>query len=58
MRLSARSRYATRLLLELARRKGDTPVSAATLAQETGISVQFVEQILKPLKQPLHALPY
>ena len=51
MRLSARSRYATRLLLELARRKGDTPVSAATLAQETGISVQFVEQILKPLKQ-------
>lgn len=51
MRLSARSRYATRLLLELAQHKGDTPVSAATLAQETGISVQFVEQILKPLKQ-------
>lgn len=51
MRLSARSRYATRLLLELAQHNGNAPVSAATLAQETGISVQFVEQILKPLKQ-------
>lgn len=27
------------------------PMSAATLSQYTGVSVQFVEQILKPLKQ-------
>ncbi|MDL2315947.1 Rrf2 family transcriptional regulator [Desulfovibrio sp. OttesenSCG-928-A18] len=51
MKLSARSRYASRILLELAREKSATPVSAATLSQHTGVSVQFVEQILKPLKQ-------
>lgn len=51
MKLSARSRYASRILLELARHKGAAPMSAATLSQHTGVSVQFVEQILKPLKQ-------
>jgi len=51
MKLSARSRYASRILLELARHKGISPMSAATLSQHTGVSVQFVEQILKPLKQ-------
>lgn len=50
MKLSARSRYASRILLELARNKGVSPISAAMLAQRTGISVQFIEQILKPLK--------
>lgn len=51
MKLSARARYASRILLELAKHKGATPMSAATLSQHTGVSVQFVEQILKPLKQ-------
>lgn len=51
MKLSARSRYAARILLELARHKAGTPMSAAILSQHTGVSVQFVEQILKPLKQ-------
>lgn len=51
MKLSARSRYASRILLELARNKSGAPMSAATLSQHTGVSVQFVEQILKPLKQ-------
>ena len=51
MKLSARSRYAARILLELARHKAGTPMSAAVLSQHTGVSVQFVEQILKPLKQ-------
>ncbi|MDL2290747.1 Rrf2 family transcriptional regulator [Desulfovibrio sp. OttesenSCG-928-F20] len=51
MKLSARSRYASRILLELARHGGALPMSAATLSQHTGVSVQFVEQILKPLKQ-------
>lgn len=51
MKLSARSRYASRILLELARHKGASPMSATTLSQHTGVSVQFVEQILKPLKQ-------
>ena len=51
MKLSARSRYAARILLELARNKSAGPMSAALLSQHTGVSVQFVEQILKPLKQ-------
>lgn len=51
MKLSARSRYASRILLELAKHKGSSPMSASTLSQHTGVSVQFVEQILKPLKQ-------
>lgn len=51
MKLSARARYASRILLELARHKSPTPMSAATLSLHTGVSVQFVEQILKPLKQ-------
>jgi len=51
MKLSARSRYASRILLELAKHMGASPMSAATLSHHTGVSVQFVEQILKPLKQ-------
>lgn len=51
MRLSARSRYATRLLLELAKNVTSQPISAATLAQSTGVSVQFIEQIFKKLKK-------
>ncbi len=51
MRLSARSRYATRLLLELAKNSTGQPVSAATLAQAAGVSVQFIEQIFKKLKK-------
>lgn len=51
MKLSARSRYATRILLELARHSNSAPMTAAMLSQRTGVSIQFVEQILKPLKQ-------
>ena len=51
MKLSARSRYASRILLELAKHTSSAPMSAAILSQHTGVSVQFVEQILKPLKQ-------
>ena len=50
MKLSARARYAARILLELARHNDSAPISAAVLSQHTGVSVQFVEQILKPLK--------
>ena len=51
MKLSARTRYAARILLELARNEDGVPLSASVLSQRTGVSAQFVEQILKPLKQ-------
>lgn len=51
MKFSAKTRYASRILLELAKNDTSSPMSAATLSEFTGVSVQFVEQILKPLKQ-------
>lgn len=51
MKLSARSRYAARVLLDLAEHSGDTPVCATTISENTDISVPFIEQILRPLKQ-------
>jgi len=51
MKLSARSRYATRLLLDLALRQTDTPRRTTLLSESTGITVQFIEQILRPLKK-------
>ncbi|MDL2313718.1 Rrf2 family transcriptional regulator [Desulfovibrio sp. OttesenSCG-928-C14] len=51
MKLSAKTRYAARILLDLARHNSGEPVPATRLSQHTGVSVQFIEQILKPLKQ-------
>lgn len=51
MKLSARSRYATRILLDLALRQTDSPQRATILSESTGITVQFIEQILRPLKK-------
>ena len=51
MKLSARTRYATRLLLDLALHDDNTPRRASMLSQSTGVTVQFIEQILKPLKK-------
>lgn len=50
MKLSARTRYAARVLLDLAEHNGDTPVCASTISENTDISVPFIEQILRPLK--------
>jgi len=51
MKLSARSRYAARLLLDLAMQEADKPVRTALLSEHTGITVQFIEQIIRPLKK-------
>ncbi|MFV0423564.1 RrF2 family transcriptional regulator [Oleidesulfovibrio sp.] len=51
MKLSARTRYATRLLLDLALHDDNTPRRASMLSESTGVTVQFIEQILKPLKK-------
>lgn len=51
MKLSARSRYATRLLLDLALHETDTPLRTTVLSESTGITVQFIEQIIRPLKK-------
>lgn len=50
MKLSAKTRYAARILLTLAHAGRGTPVSTTTISQQTGISQQFVEQILRQFR--------
>lgn len=51
MKISAKARYAVRLLLDLAMHTDQGPVRTADLSEHTGISVRFIEQILQPLKK-------
>lgn len=51
MKISAKARYAVRLLLDLAMNQDQGPVRTADLSAHTGISVRFIEQILQPLKK-------
>lgn len=50
MKLSAKTRYAARILLYLAKNGLETPISSSLLANKTGISSQFIEQILRQLR--------
>lgn len=51
MKLSAKSRYASRILLDLALNHNDGLHRVNDIAERTGITVSFIEQIMKPLKQ-------
>lgn len=51
MKLSAKARYAVRILIDLARHDSGGPVRTADISARTGVTVRFIEQILKPLKR-------
>jgi Rrf2 family transcriptional regulator, iron-sulfur cluster assembly transcription factor len=51
MKLSARSRYGTRLMLDMAQHYHDGPIHLANIARRQGISVKYLEQIIIPLKK-------
>ena len=51
MKLSAKARYAVRILLDLATHDEHGPVRTADISERTGVSARFIEQILKPLKK-------
>jgi len=51
MKLSAKARYAVRILLDLAMHDERGPIRTADIAERTGVSARFIEQILKPLKK-------
>ena len=51
MRISARARYAARILLDLALHHDGSPIRAGEVAKRTGISGAYIEQILQPLKR-------
>ena len=50
MRLSRRSEYGLRALVDLVRHDGDGPLALATLAQRNRLPVKFLEQIMATLK--------
>lgn len=49
MKLSTRTRYGTRALLDLARHRGDKPVQLKDIAQRQNISLHYLEHIITPL---------
>lgn len=51
MKLSARSRYGTRLMLDMAQHYHNGPIHLANIAARQGISVKYLEQIIIPLKK-------
>ncbi len=51
MKLSARSRYGTRLMVDMAQHYQDGPIHLANVAKRQGISLKYLEQIIIPLKK-------
>lgn len=50
MKLSTKGRYATRILLCISRLQGDQPVPKKRISEQEGISTDYIEQIIVPLK--------
>lgn len=51
MKLSTRSRYGARIVLELARRINDGPVQVGEISSSQQISVKYLEQLIRTLKK-------
>ncbi len=51
MKLSTRSRYGTRLILDMAQHHGKTPIQLGEIARRQNISLKYLEQIIRPLKR-------
>ena len=50
MKLSTRSRYGTRLMLDMARHYNQGPIQLGEIAKREDISLKYLEQIIRPLK--------
>ncbi len=51
MKLTTRSRYGTRLVLDIALHGGQGPVRIKDIAKRQGISVKYLEKLVRDLKQ-------
>lgn len=51
MKLSTRSRYGTRMLLDMAQHYNQGPVQLGDIAKRQNISLKYLEQIIIPLKK-------
>ncbi len=49
MKLSTRARYGTRVLLDLALRRGEGPVQLKDIARDQQVSVMYLEHLIRPL---------
>ena len=56
MKLSTRSRYGTRLLLDMAQHYDQGPIQLGEIAKRQDISVKYLEQIIIPLKKANYVL--
>ena len=51
MKLTTRSRYGTRMMLDMARYGKDGPVRIKDIATRQGVSVKYLEKLVRELKQ-------
>lgn len=51
MKLSTRSRYGTRMMVDMAQRFDEGPVQIGEIAKRQEISVKYLEQLIIPLKK-------
>jgi Rrf2 family transcriptional regulator, iron-sulfur cluster assembly transcription factor len=51
MKLSTRSRYGTRMLLDIALNGEEGPVRIKEISQRQGVSIKYLEKLIRPLKQ-------
>jgi Rrf2 family protein len=51
MKLSTRSRYGTRLMLDMAQHYDEGPIQLGDIAKRQAVSVKYLEQIIIPLKK-------
>ena len=51
MKLSTRSRYGTRLMLDMAQHYNEGPIQLGDIAKRQEVSVKYLEQIIIPLKK-------
>jgi Rrf2 family protein len=58
MKLSTRSRYGTRLILDMAQNFHGNPIQLGEIAKRQGISLKYLEQIIRPLKKANYIKSY
>jgi Rrf2 family protein len=51
MKLSTRSRYGTRLMLDMAQHYNQGPIHLGDIAKRQDVSVKYLEQVIIPLKK-------
>ena len=51
MKLTTKSRYGTRLILDMAQHYGKRAIQLSEIAERQNISIKYLEQIIRPLKK-------